>query len=362
MGFEPFPTTNWSLLPVPSETLLSPKSSISLREEAPAAGGGHPSGRRFLFDLASLPEGDEVLGAELRVLRRAPPLPLTDGAAEGAEGAGVGGSPGGLLLDWRRGPPSDQGPHWEVFEVGAQALKEAAGPSLCLLLQAESWDAPAGRVLSVSGLGLGRDSEPPHLRALLVVFSRAKRKESLFQELREKARALGSAGSQESGRPKGRQQHHAPGGRRRRRTTLAGRAAAAASSSSAASSAASSSQSSSPSGPRGGQGKKSRSRCSRKGLQVNFKALGWDDWIIAPLDYEAFHCEGACEFPLRSHLEPTNHAIIQTLMHSMDPEAAPPSCCVPAKLSPISILYIDAGNNVVYKQYEDMVVEACGCR
>nr|XP_005005188.1 growth/differentiation factor 7 [Cavia porcellus] len=88
----------------------------------------------------------------------------------------------------------------------------------------------------------------------------------------------------------------------------------------------------------------------------------WDDWIIAPLDYEAYHCEGVCDFPLRSHLEPTNHAIIQTLLNSMAPDAAPASCCVPARLSPISILYIDAANNVVYKQYEDMVVEACGCR
>ncbi|KYO29413.1 growth/differentiation factor 6 [Alligator mississippiensis] len=109
-------------------------------------------------------------------------------------------------------------------------------------------------------------------------------------------------------------------------------------------------------------GRKSRLRCSKKPLHVNFKELGWDDWIIAPLEYEAHHCEGVCDFPLRSHLEPTNHAIIQTLMNSMDPGATPPSCCVPTKLTPISILYIDAGNNVVYKQYEDMVVESCGCR
>nr|XP_025870167.1 growth/differentiation factor 6 [Vulpes vulpes] len=109
-------------------------------------------------------------------------------------------------------------------------------------------------------------------------------------------------------------------------------------------------------------GKKSRLRCGKKPLHVNFKELGWDDWIIAPLEYEAFHCEGVCDFPLRSHLEPTNHAIIQTLMNSMDPGSTPPSCCVPTRLTPISILYIDAGNNVVYKQYEDMVVESCGCR
>ncbi|XP_004686117.1 PREDICTED: growth/differentiation factor 7 [Condylura cristata] len=111
-----------------------------------------------------------------------------------------------------------------------------------------------------------------------------------------------------------------------------------------------------------GHARRGRSRCSRKPLHVDFKELGWDDWIIAPLDYEAYHCEGVCDFPLRSHLEPTNHAIIQTLLNSMAPDAAPASCCVPARLSPISILYIDAANNVVYKQYEDMVVETCGCR
>uniref|UniRef100_A0A3Q3GCS7 TGF-beta family profile domain-containing protein n=1 Tax=Labrus bergylta TaxID=56723 RepID=A0A3Q3GCS7_9LABR len=105
-----------------------------------------------------------------------------------------------------------------------------------------------------------------------------------------------------------------------------------------------------------------RPRCNRRRLHVNFKEMGWDDWIIAPLEYEAFHCDGACDFPIRSHLEPTNHAIIQTLMNSMDPESTPPTCCVPTRLSPISILYIDSANNVVYKQYEDMVVESCGCR
>ncbi|KAG5836318.1 hypothetical protein ANANG_G00253300 [Anguilla anguilla] len=113
---------------------------------------------------------------------------------------------------------------------------------------------------------------------------------------------------------------------------------------------------------RSGHDNKTVPRCTRRQLHVNFKEMGWDDWIIAPLEYEAHHCEGACDFPIRSHLEPTNHAIIQTLMNSMDPDSTPPTCCVPTRLSPISILYIDSANNVVYKQYEDMVVESCGCR
>ena len=30
--------------------------------------------------------------------------------------------------------------------------------------------------------------------------------------------------------------------------------------------------------------------------------------------YDANYCEGRCEFPLDSHLSPTNHALIQTLI------------------------------------------------
>ena len=201
-------------------------------------------------------------------------------------------------------------------------------------------------------LGFGRRVRTPQERALLVVFSRSQRK-TLFAEMREQlgsaTEVVGPGGGAEgsgppppppppppSGTPDAGLWSPSPG-RRRRRTAFASRH-----------------------GKR--HGKKSRLRCSKKPLHVNFKELGWDDWIIAPLEYEAYHCEGVCDFPLRSHLEPTNHAIIQTLMNSMDPGSTPPSCCVPTKLTPISILYIDAGNNVVYKQYEEMVVESCGCR
>lgn len=252
------------------------------------------------------------------------------------------------LLDSRAGDllgSGDATPQWEVFDVWA-ALRPWAEPggrpqrpsALCFWLRIVS--AQTGKLLSPRQLGFGREHpSQPHERALLVVFSRTKRKDNLFKEIREKIRTLSGGSELPLGSHELSQGALAKQKRRRRRTALAGRAA----------------------GGRN-QSKKIRSRCSRKALHVNFKELGWDDWIIAPLDYEAYHCDGVCDFPLRSHLEPTNHAIIQTLMNSMAPESTPPSCCVPSKLSPISILYTDSGNNVVYKQYEDMVVESCGCR
>lgn len=226
---------------------------------------------------------------------------------------------------------------WEMFKVHRQHhhhqphMKEN---QLCLQLHVTLGKSDAE--VDLRRLGLDRKGRPQREKAILVAYTRSKKRENLFNEMKENI----SSRKEEAGvmgEKAAKRGTKGEGPRRRRRTALNNRH-----------------------GKR--HGKKSKSRCSKKALHVNFKELGWDDWIIAPLDYEAYHCEGVCDFPLRSHLEPTNHAIIQTLMNSMDPNSTPPSCCVPTKLSPISILYIDSGNNVVYKQYEDMVVEQCGCR
>ncbi|TRY92503.1 hypothetical protein DNTS_028202 [Danionella cerebrum] len=102
--------------------------------------------------------------------------------------------------------------------------------------------------------------------------------------------------------------------------------------------------------------------CKPRRLYVDFRDVGWHDWIIAPQGYLANYCHGECPFPLSESLNGTNHAILQTLVHSFDPEGTPQPCCVPIKLSPISMLYYDNNDNVVLRHYEDMVVDECGCR
>uniref|UniRef100_A0A8C4N3I5 TGF-beta family profile domain-containing protein n=1 Tax=Eptatretus burgeri TaxID=7764 RepID=A0A8C4N3I5_EPTBU len=89
------------------------------------------------------------------------------------------------------------------------------------------------------------------------------------------------------------------------------------------------------------------------------RSLG--DWIIAPKGYAAFYCDGECSFPLGAHMNATNHAIVQALIHLMKPEAVPKPCCAPTKLNAISILYFDNKRNVILKKYQNMVVHACGC-
>ncbi|XP_044280257.1 growth/differentiation factor 6 [Varanus komodoensis] len=299
--------------------------------------------QKYLFDVSTLSDNEELVGAELRLFRKAPGDHFSK-AQTGLAHLQVSPCLSGRLLDSRtldlqEAASARAGGDWEVFDV-RQALQPhqlwKQQQQFCLELRAVAGTRTQQQLLDLRSLGLGRGARAQQEKALLVAFTKSKQK-NLFAELRQEL------GAQQ-------RSAHAPSSpestaavklrlksRRMRRTAYNNRH-----------------------GKR--HGKKARLRCSKKALHVNFKELGWDDWIIAPLEYEAYHCEGVCDFPLRSHLEPTNHAIIQTLMNSMDPGSTPPSCCVPTKLTPISILYTDAGNNVVYKQYEDMVVESCGCR
>uniref|UniRef100_A0A8D0GLL8 Bone morphogenetic protein 4 n=1 Tax=Sphenodon punctatus TaxID=8508 RepID=A0A8D0GLL8_SPHPU len=107
--------------------------------------------------------------------------------------------------------------------------------------------------------------------------------------------------------------------------------------------------------------RKNKKSCRRHALYVDFSDVGWNDWIVAPPGYQAFYCHGDCPFPLADHLNSTNHAIVQTLVNSVN-ASIPKACCVPTELSAISMLYLDEYDKVVLKNYQEMVVEGCGCR
>ncbi|XP_037120901.1 bone morphogenetic protein 10-like [Syngnathus acus] len=102
--------------------------------------------------------------------------------------------------------------------------------------------------------------------------------------------------------------------------------------------------------------------CRRTPLFVDFKDISWDSWIIQPVGYEAYMCNGVCGPPMTSEVSPTKHAIVQTLLSVKSPERASRACCVPTKLEPISLLYYDNGVITFNHKYEGMVVAECGCR
>nr|XP_033818523.1 growth/differentiation factor 5 [Geotrypetes seraphini] len=280
--------------------------------------------QKYTFDISTL-EKDGLLGAELRILRKRSLDSWKNLPSGKSYQLKLYSCPitrqSSILIDTRTISAVDT-PKWEVFDIWKVSKHFRNFDQLCFELEASE----KGKSIDPRSMGFNRTGRQTNEKALLLVFGRTKKRDLFFNEI--KAR---------SGQDDKTVYEYLFNQRRKRRAPLSAR-----------------------------QGKRPnknpKARCSKKPLHVNFKDLGWDDWIIAPLEYEAYHCEGLCEFPLRSHLEPTNHAVIQTLMNSMDPEFTPPTCCVPTKLTPISILYIDSANNVVYKQYEDMVVESCGCR
>ncbi|XP_046140886.1 bone morphogenetic protein 2-like [Osmia bicornis bicornis] len=102
--------------------------------------------------------------------------------------------------------------------------------------------------------------------------------------------------------------------------------------------------------------------CSRHELYVDFKEIGLSSSIIAPVGYSAYHCKGICESPLSQDQQPTNHATIQGIVHKMGlVKGVERPCCVPTKLLDTTILFFDDHENVVLKNYQDMIADRCGC-
>lgn len=105
-----------------------------------------------------------------------------------------------------------------------------------------------------------------------------------------------------------------------------------------------------------------RRTCNRRRMNVDFDEIGWAGWIISPRGYNAYHCKGACPFPLGQSQRPTNHATVQSIVHALRVgKGVSTPCCVPNKLYSISLLYFDESENVILKQYDDMVAASCGC-
>lgn len=108
--------------------------------------------------------------------------------------------------------------------------------------------------------------------------------------------------------------------------------------------------------------KAEREYCRRTSLKVNFKDIGWDSWIVAPPEYDAYECRGQCYHPLTDDMTPSKHALIQTLMNMRDSKKANMACCVPIKLDPITVMYQEDGRLTIRYLYEEMKVAECGCR
>ena len=103
--------------------------------------------------------------------------------------------------------------------------------------------------------------------------------------------------------------------------------------------------------------------CQLHSYYFDFSLGGWDDWVLSPSGFNANLCFGFCPHHMSEHMNTTNHAIIQQLMHSIDPTLDPP-CCIPTEYEPFSLLIIEdeASETVNLKTFDKMVAKSCGCR
>ncbi|KAK1798477.1 hypothetical protein P4O66_006782 [Electrophorus voltai] len=104
--------------------------------------------------------------------------------------------------------------------------------------------------------------------------------------------------------------------------------------------------------------------CCRQQFYIDFRLIGWNDWIIAPSGYYGNYCEGNCPAYMAGvpgSASSFHTAVVnQYRMRGMSPGSVN-SCCIPTKLSTMSMLYFDDEYNIVKRDVPNMIVEECGC-
>ena len=79
----------------------------------------------------------------------------------------------------------------------------------------------------------------------------------------------------------------------------------------------------------------SNSPCCMENLHVNFREIGWGDWIIAPRSFETGVCEGSC--------------------------SKNSSSCKETGSEHLKIVYEDHNSNIIFTSLPNMIVTECGC-
>lgn len=277
--------------------------------------------KEFRFDLTQIPDGEAVTAAEFRIYKDHSHARYENITLKVSIYQVIKEYPNKdaetFLLDFKKVKASDGG--WLVFDITATSNHWVLNPqqNMGLQLCVETLD---GRSINMKSAGIIGRSGPQSKQPFLVAFFKAS--EVLLRSVR------------------------ATGGKRKNNNRNKTR-----------------SQQKSSQTPKNADQNTSEQKqaCKKHELYVSFRDLGWQDWIIAPEGYAAFYCDGECSFPLNAHMNATNHAIVQTLVHLMFPDNVPKPCCAPTKLNAISVLYFDDNSNVILKKYRNMVVRSCGC-
>lgn len=279
----------------------------------------HERDRRFWFDVSEVPPEEEIVSAELRIYRNLNHLNFTPNAVYTLTLYSISEADNledNMLEKVDELVLTDYDDEWLVLNVTGPIVSWIAFPHKNFGLYLKIKDPETGRNFEPHELGLVGTKGPEEKQPFMVAFFRTPSNRRVRKPRAAKRRQQDSYYDQDGGWNPYANVHD----------------------------------------------RYSSSRnCQRLTLYVSFKDLGWQDWIIAPDGYGAFYCHGECSFPLNAHMNATNHAIVQTLVHLMDPSKVPKPCCAPTQLSAITVLYFDDNSNVVLKKYKNMVVKSCGC-
>lgn len=100
--------------------------------------------------------------------------------------------------------------------------------------------------------------------------------------------------------------------------------------------------------------------CCLRQKVVDFREIGWNDWIVMPRRIPVNQCSGVCDLNRVKH---SAHAQLFARMHRSGHVTSSRSretpCCVPTKLRAVSVLLHE--DSVIRKNDLDLVVEECGC-
>lgn len=106
-----------------------------------------------------------------------------------------------------------------------------------------------------------------------------------------------------------------------------------------------------------------KTQCCKQRFYVSFKALGWDDWIIAPLGYYANYCSGSCGGGLNRTPDTflTYYSHVFHEVRKYNKLNGNQLCCAPLKFSSMSLIYLGPDSKIIKRDLPKMVVDECGC-
>lgn len=105
------------------------------------------------------------------------------------------------------------------------------------------------------------------------------------------------------------------------------------------------------------------SKCSRNKMTVSIKDIPEMNFILHPLEFEAYRCGGDCP---AEYSPADGHAILQSFIRQQDEMTekypfTPAPRCAPKSLKDLDVIYLDECNTIKRGTWKQVIVEECAC-